>query len=219
MSSTFEQVRSRSPVAVCWAAVSVTIFLVAHTAGPAIAMQLVLSPPDVLGGGHVWQLLTYIFFPPGPIGLLLTGGFILYVSWHLEPVLGAQRTILLYLVVAVGSGLTYILLVPNVQYRAVAVTLSDLYNIELGTPSAVDPRISWDRYGYCSATVLTSCDSFIGSERTWMANFEIDVVPEPGTGLLLMTGMLGLALRHKPRRIALRGANPANRLPEPSAQR
>jgi hypothetical protein len=90
-------------------------------------------------------------------------------------------------------------LLADTSYRVVAVNLDDLYNITIGTPDSVDPRITWNGYSYCNTTTLTSCDDFGGTERTFMANFEVTVPVPPavwlfGSGLI---GLIGIARRKK----------------------
>jgi hypothetical protein len=83
-------------------------------------------------------------------------------------------------------------LLANTDYRVVAVNLDDFYNANSGTPDNVDPRITWNSYAYCLTTTLTSCDNLVGTERTWMANFDIAPVPIPAAVWLFGSGLLGL---------------------------
>ena len=89
----------------------------------------------------------------------------------------------------------------NTAYRVVAVNGDDDYNTALGSPVAVDPRITWNGYGYCRSAALSFCNANMGSERTWMANFRLDddssggKVPEPSSLALLGLGLLALVAR------------------------
>lgn len=97
-----------------------------------------------------------------------------------------------------------LILSANTQYRVVAVNANDLYNIAGGTPDNVFSGITWDRYGYCNVggtDTLTSCDDFTGTERTWMANFDVRTVPEPGTLALLGIGLLGMGAARRRRKV------------------
>lgn len=100
------------------------------------------------------------------------------------------------------SDINDLVLNANTQYRVVAVSGNDLYNITTGL--SFDPRITWNGYGYCNTTQLTSCNSFTGIERTWMANMLIDSigqqnpVPEPSTlALLSLSLVAGVAIRRR----------------------
>lgn len=101
------------------------------------------------------------------------------------------------------ASISPIILSANTSYRAVAVNRDDLYNIQTATPNFVDPRITWNSYGYCRTTALTSCDDFTGSERTWMANFQLDTplsVPDSfstGAGIVALSlGYFMLGILH-----------------------
>lgn len=80
------------------------------------------------------------------------------------------------------AAITPLTLLAGQQYRVVAVSLNDLYNIGLGY--IIDPAVTYDGYGYTSSTTLVSANTFTGTERVWMANFQFDTgvpgeVPEP----------------------------------------
>jgi hypothetical protein len=121
-----------------------------------------------------------------PVGLYREADHVLLASTRVtssDPLIGHYRY----------SDISDILLSANTQYRVVAVSLNDLYNIASPTPNSVDPRITWNRYGYCSSTVLVSCDNSTGTGFTWMGNMLLDSnttqVPEPGS-----LALVGLAL-------------------------
>ncbi len=85
----------------------------------------------------------------------------------------------------------------NTLYRVVAVNGADEYNAAVSTPVAVDPRITWDGYAFCSSTALKFCTNNADSDQTWFANFQLDtprsgVVPEPSSLALLGAGLLAL---------------------------
>jgi hypothetical protein len=93
-------------------------------------------------------------------------------------------------------------LLSGISYRVVAVSESDLYNVDLGF--TVDPAITRSGYGYCSTTTLTKCDANTGDERVWMANFQFDngggsQVPEPFSLVLSGAGLVALAIVRKRR--------------------
>jgi hypothetical protein len=95
------------------------------------------------------------------------------------------------------SNIADIQLLANTAYRVVAANNDDSYNILTGTPSVVDSRISWDGYGYCQSNTITFCNNFSGTERTWLANFQLDngatgSVPEPSSLALIALGLLAL---------------------------
>lgn len=103
------------------------------------------------------------------------------------------------------TSITPLNLISGSQYRVVAVSGQDLYNVTTNTPNVVNSAITWDRYAYCSSSTLQSCDQFTGTERTWMANLTFQsagAVPEPGTWItmLLGFGFVGGAIRAAKRR-------------------
>lgn len=85
-------------------------------------------------------------------------------------------------------------LLSGVSYRVVAVNRDDLYNIS--SSFTVDPAVSRTGYGYCRATVLTSCDAFTGDRTIWMANLmyggEVTPTPAPAALGLFGLGVFGL---------------------------
>lgn len=87
------------------------------------------------------------------------------------------------------------------QYRVVAVSGSDLYNVATSTPDNVDSSITWNGYEYGASNSLAILNSFSGAERSWMANFRIggaQQVPDSGaTVALLGLGLLGLSLARR----------------------
>mgnify|MGYP000017531779 CR=1 FL=1 len=99
------------------------------------------------------------------------------------------------------GSITPLELTAGSQYRVVAVNGSDLYNIALGTPDSVNPLLNWNSYGYCLSTTLQSCNTFTGTERSWMANLQLSVgaVPEPSTWAMMLIGFgaVGAALRRR----------------------
>ena len=93
-------------------------------------------------------------------------------------------------------------LLAGESYRVVADNESDNYNFS--TNLTVDPAITFNGYGYCQTTALTSCNAFTGSDIVWMANFQFNAgtspVPEPVSMLLTGSALLGLGLVRSRRR-------------------
>ncbi|MEX0677087.1 MAG: PEP-CTERM sorting domain-containing protein [Pirellulales bacterium] len=88
------------------------------------------------------------------------------------------------------ASITPIVLQSGEQYRVVAVNLDDLYNIDLNF--TVNPLVAYNGYGYVETTLLTFGNDFFGSERVWMANLNVEVVPEPSSLALAALGLLGI---------------------------
>jgi hypothetical protein len=86
------------------------------------------------------------------------------------------------------ASISDVVLNSNTAYRVVAVSRSDLYNSNQGY--TVNPAITLTGTGYCSTTVLTSCDSNDASGVLFMANFQFGAgaVPEPSTWALMILG-------------------------------
>ena len=85
-------------------------------------------------------------------------------------------------------------LLAGTQYRVVAVSGIDQYNIDLNF--TVNPLVTRNGYGYGASSTLIFDNSFTGTDRIWFANFQADLggptaVPEPTS--LAVFGMLAAA--------------------------
>jgi hypothetical protein len=104
--------RVREPIALSFCALSLLVLVFALVAPDKMAL-LVLYPPYALGRGYVWQFATYAFFPVNGANFLIVCSLMLWFVWHIEPILGPLRCVVLYLGAALASGLAYGALEPT----------------------------------------------------------------------------------------------------------
>lgn len=83
-------------------------FLVLEWAARDIAHLLtgyVVLVPQSVFHGHVWQLLTFIFYPIGLLGMIFALLSLWFLGVWMEGTFGSRRLVELYLFTAVGAGL------------------------------------------------------------------------------------------------------------------
>ena len=71
-------------------------------------VMLLLNPRDVLGG-RVWELFTYAFIAPDPIGIIFGGIIIWSIGGFLESTWGSRRLLMASLGITVLAGLLSVL--------------------------------------------------------------------------------------------------------------
>lgn len=89
-------------------------------------------------------------------------------------------------------------LLSGEQYRVVAASGSDLYNIQPNS-SMFDSKVTYNGYHYCSGNLQFCSNGNQGSNMTWMANMQLSStsIPEPMGLALLAFGLLGLSFSKK----------------------
>ncbi|MFC4668511.1 VPLPA-CTERM sorting domain-containing protein [Seohaeicola nanhaiensis] len=100
------------------------------------------------------------------------------------------------------TSISDVTLLAGQQYRVVAVSGSDLYNL---TDGIFTSDVTSNGFGYCSSTTLQKCDGFTGNGYAWMANMkynegETSPVPVPASLPLLAAGIGGLAMLRRRRK-------------------
>jgi hypothetical protein len=95
------------------------------------------------------------------------------------------------------SSIGEVVLTAGETYRVAAASGSDWYLQYTDLVPSTD--ISSYSYGYCASSVTISCDTYTGSDRAWMANFEysltssgIGSVEEPTILALMGLGLAGI---------------------------
>jgi membrane associated rhomboid family serine protease len=153
---------------------------------PSLTLPLILSPPHVLGSGHIWQPFTYAFFPASLLNWAVIVALVLYFGWHLEPVLGRRLAPVVYLAVPLASGLAYVFLArtpaPFAGGAFLAMGLGAAYLAWSIVNRRIQPRLIWAFWTFAVvyvALVLVGSPSYllVPSLVAWILAVSISLGP------------------------------------------
>ena len=114
MTVPFRLIPMRSPVALVYTGSSLFILVSAQLFRQlGIPHALWLSSAMAVDRAQMWRLVSYSLCPSNAVNYIAGTISLLWFSREIEPLLDTKRTVLLYLVAAVSSGVVYLFVAPD----------------------------------------------------------------------------------------------------------